>query len=80
VSTEKPEPDLRATEKFIRVVGKRRNPQAGEPPSAAARAALQAMAQYRTCAPKGVFIYESHEAANADRERWIVEAIVTKHA
>jgi hypothetical protein len=79
VSIEKPEPDLRATEKFIRVVGKRRNPPAGEPPSPVARSALQTMAKYRTCAPKGVFIYESHEAANADRDRWIVDAIQAKH-
>jgi len=80
VSTVKPEDDLRSTENFIRVVGKRHNPKAGEPPSPEARAALQAMANYRTCAPKGVFFYESHEAANADRERWIVDAILAKHA
>jgi hypothetical protein len=38
------------------------------------------MAAYRTCAPKGVFIYRSHEEANRDSERWIVDAIVAKHA
>jgi hypothetical protein len=34
------------------------------------------MARYRTRVPKGVFIYESHEEANRDRERWTVDAIV----
>jgi hypothetical protein len=33
------------------------------------------MARYRTRAPKGVFRYQSHEEANRDRERWIVEAM-----
>jgi hypothetical protein len=31
------------------------------------------MAQYRTCVPKGIFIYASHEEANADWERWRIE-------
>ncbi len=33
---------------------------------------MTAMAQYRTRVPKGVFIYASHEAANADWEHWRV--------
>jgi hypothetical protein len=37
------------------------------------------MARYRTRAPKGVFIYASHEEANRDRDRWITEAIVEAH-
>lgn len=61
---------------FLRVVGRRTPPPAGEPPSPEARAALSAMAQYRTCAPKGIFIYRSHEEMDADRMRWTVQAIV----
>jgi hypothetical protein len=34
------------------------------------------MARYRTRAPKGIFIYRSHEEANRDRDRWLVEAMV----
>jgi hypothetical protein len=63
-------------ESFVMVVGKRPRPQPGEPPSAAAREALAKMATYRTCAPKGVFIYDSHEAANRARDEWTVQAIV----
>lgn len=64
-------------ERFARVVGRRRHRPG--PPNAADRAALASMANYRTRAPKGVFIYRTHEEANADRERWTVEAIVEKH-
>ena len=63
-------------ETFARVVGRRRPAPLGEVPSAEARDALARMAGYRTGAPKGVFRYASHEAANADRDRWTVEAIV----
>jgi hypothetical protein len=65
--------DSRASERFSRVIGKRARPAAGGPPSSEARACMKRMAQYRTCVPKGVFIYESHEAANADWERWRIE-------
>ena len=34
------------------------------------------MARYRTRVPKGVFIYRSHDEANRDRDRWIVDAMV----
>jgi hypothetical protein len=34
------------------------------------------MARYRTRVPKGVFIYRSHEEANRDRDRWIVDAMI----
>jgi hypothetical protein len=34
------------------------------------------MARYRTRAPKGIFLYRSHEEANRDRDRWTVDAIV----
>jgi hypothetical protein len=71
--------DPQASERFIRIVGRRRHAPEGAAPLAEARAAMAEMARYRTRAPKGVFIYSSHEAANRDRERWIVEAIVDVH-
>jgi hypothetical protein len=61
---------------FARIVGRRATPAAGSPPSEAARAAMTAMARYRTRVPKGVFIYRSHDEANRDRDRWIVDAMV----
>lgn len=48
--------DPRATERFIRVIGKRQRPPKGEPPPAEARRALATMADYRTCVPKGIFV------------------------
>ena len=36
------------------------------------------MAQYLTCAPKGVFHYGSHAEANRDRERWQLAAVLVK--
>lgn len=63
-------------EVFARVVGRRRSAPIGQPPPAASREALERMAQYRTCAPKGVFVYRSHEEANRDREQWTVDAVV----
>ena len=35
------------------------------------------MASYRTRAPKGVFIYGSHEEANRARDAWTVDAYPT---
>jgi hypothetical protein len=35
-------------------------------------------AQYRTRAPKGVFIYHSAEEMEADRLRWTVDAMIEK--
>jgi hypothetical protein len=66
-------------EKFIRVVGRRTPAPAGEVPRQASREAMSQMAQYRTRAPKGVFIYASHEEANQDRERWLIEAMLARH-
>ena len=65
-------------EQFARVVGRRTRAPIGEPPGPETRAALAQMARYVTRAPKGVFIYRSHEEANADRDRWTIEAIVAK--
>ncbi|MBI2893351.1 MAG: hypothetical protein HYY06_07345 [Deltaproteobacteria bacterium] len=63
-------------ETFLRVVGRRRELPPGEMPPLETREALGRMARYLTRAPKGVFAYPSHEAANADRDRWTVELIV----
>jgi hypothetical protein len=65
-------------EQFIDVVGKRRPPPLGEPPSARAREALASMVRYRTRAPKGVFLYASHAEMDADRLRWTVDAMVER--
>ena len=64
---------------FLRVVGRRARRPFGQVPSAETWAALAQMARYVTRAPKGVFIYRSHEEANADRDRWTVDAVVAKH-
>lgn len=59
-----------ASETFLRVIGKRRRPEAGTPPSALVRATMTTMANYETRVPRGVFIYSSHEEANRDWEKW----------
>jgi hypothetical protein len=41
---------------------------------------MDANARYRTCAPKGLFFYETHAQMARDRERWTVEAIVRKQS
>ena len=43
------------------------------------RAGLARQAQYRTRAPKGVYIYYSAADLDADRFRWTVDAVVEKH-
>jgi hypothetical protein len=58
-----------------RTVGKR-IPRIGLPSDERARAAMTTMADYRTRAPKGVYIYDSAEAMQADRLRWTVDAMV----
>ena len=67
-------------EVFIRVVGKRVRSPVGRVPPRGTRQALSKMAAYRTRAPKGVFIYSSHEAANRARERWQIEAAIAGEA
>ena len=62
-----------------REVGQRR-PRAGLTPSPTQQAAMAAMAQYRTRAPKGVFRYDSHEQMEADRMKWTVDAMVAQAA
>ena len=65
-------------EKFLRVVGRREQPPIGALPSAEARRALATMARYQTAAPKGVFIYATHEEMDRDRMRWTVDAMVAR--
>ncbi len=65
-------------ETFLRIVGRRTSPPLGQPPSAEARRAFASLLHYRTRAPKGVFVYRSHEAMEADRLRWTVEAMVER--
>jgi hypothetical protein len=65
-------------EVFARVVGRRTRPPFGEPPAPERREALAQLAAYRTCAPKGVFIYRSHEEMEADRMKWTIEAIALR--
>lgn len=69
-----------AGERFIRIVGRRRRPEVGQVPEPAARAAANALlARTRTGGPKGVFVYRSHEEANADRELWLIDAMLGKN-
>ena len=63
---------------IARVVGRRKPQPVGLPPSPEARAAWNAMAGYRTRAPKGVFIYRRHDEMVRDRERWLAEAMAAK--
>ncbi|MBI3371895.1 MAG: hypothetical protein HY017_09100 [Betaproteobacteria bacterium] len=61
---------------IARTVGRRLTLPVGRPPSAAARAALAAMAAKLTRTPKGVIRYANHDDMIRDRERWTVEAMV----
>lgn len=65
-------------EVFLRVVGRRSRPPIGEPPTEETQRAHASLLQYRTRAPKGIFIYRSHEEMEADRMRWTVEAVVER--
>ena len=58
-----------------RTVGKRRE-RDGQAMTSDDRDRMTAMAGYTTRAPKGVFIYHSHEEMDADRMRWTVDAMV----
>lgn len=60
-----------------RTIGRRQS-RDGLPLSAADRNAMTSMAQYRTRAPKGIFIYSSHEEMHADRLRWLVDAMTER--
>ena len=58
-----------------RIIGKRRE-RDGHTMTSDDRARMTAMTRYATHAPKGVFIYHSHEEMVADRLRWTVDAMV----
>jgi hypothetical protein len=60
---------------LARVVGRRLQEPVGSPPTVQTRAAMDALAQRLTRAPKGVFRYASHEEMTRDRERWAAEAM-----
>ena len=58
-----------------RTVGRRQS-RNGQPLTAADRDAMSRNARYVTRAPKGIFIYGSHEEMDADRQRWLIDAMV----
>jgi DNA-binding response OmpR family regulator len=62
---------------ILRTVGRRAS-RDGQPLTPADRALLTQLAQYRTRAPKGVFIYYSAEEMDRDRLSWTVDAIVER--
>jgi hypothetical protein len=62
---------------IFRTVGKRRS-RDGQPLTAADHTRMGDMARYRTRAPVGVFFYSSHEEMEADRMKWLVEAMLEK--
>ena len=68
---------LHGQQPIFRTIGRRQS-RDGRALTAADRDAMTRMAQYRTRAPKGIFIYSSHEEMNADRLRWLVEAMTEK--
>ncbi len=61
-----------------RTVGRRVPPPPGRVPPREAREAMAANARYRTRAPKGLFIYHSHDEMARDRERWTIDAMVAR--
>ena len=63
---------------IARTIGRRTQAPAGSAPSAAARAAWDAMAAHRTCVPKGVIRYSSHEDMVRDRDAWTAEAMAQR--
>jgi hypothetical protein len=60
-----------------RTIGRRQS-RDGRSLTAGDRAAMAANARYVTRAPKGIFRYRNAEEMNADRQRWIVDAIVDR--
>jgi len=69
-----------AGEQFIRVVGKRKRPSVGAPPTPEARRDMDALQGAGMSAPKGVFRYGSHEDANRDREKWLSESMARRRS
>jgi hypothetical protein len=67
--------DVFAGERFIRVVGRRKQPAIGEVPNREVRRAMDALHGRGVRAPKGVFRYSNHEEANRDWDEWIANAM-----
>jgi hypothetical protein len=65
-------------ERIVRVVGRRRPPPAPAVPSVEVRRAMDAVIVRGAPMPKGVFRFRSHEEANADRLRWLLEEMVAR--
>ena len=62
---------------IARTVGRRTRRPLGMMPPAEARAALNAWSKHlKTCMPKGVFRYATHDEMERDRNLWRVQAIV----
>lgn len=61
-----------------RTIGKRVPPPPGVLPSAQARAAMTANAQYLTRTPKGIFFYKNHDEMIRDRDRWTLDAVLAR--
>jgi hypothetical protein len=60
-----------------RTIGRRRS-RDGQPLTPQDRAAMAANARYVTRAPKGIFRYRNADDMNADRQRWLVDAMVDR--
>ena len=62
---------------FSKTIGHRKTPILGalRAPTVAEKAWVARMAPEQTRVPKGIFRYQSVEAANADWERWQADAI-----
>jgi hypothetical protein len=63
-----------------RIVGRRVAPPIGHFPSAATRSAMDANLHYLTRAPKGIFVYRSHDEMTRDRELWTLAAMLARHS
>ncbi len=67
--------DFGDSQPIQRTIGRRQS-RDGQPLTAQDRAATTANAQYMTRAPKGIFRYRGAEEMNADRQRWLVDAML----
>lgn len=72
------DPRIDDQQPIARTVGRRVAPPVGMPPTAAARAAWNTMADYLTRAPKGVFRYGSHTDMTRDRDAWTAAAVAER--
>lgn len=61
---------------FTRIIGRKKAH--GVAPGTISYEAMEwmdSMNKYKTCIPKGIFRYKSHEEANADMEFWLAKTI-----